>query len=117
MKQKEITINGKNYPIVFNMKTMMNFEEITGKSFFDENFEKLKERIALVLAAVLSANADATLTVGEIIASKDFAALQEILAAYNEVMVIAGEFFKVPEIEKEKNPKPKEADPDAPKNA
>lgn len=117
MKQKEITINGKNYPIVFNMKTMMNFEEITGKSFFEENFSKIKERIALVLAAVLSANPEATLTVDEMIEAKDFKSLQEILAAYSDVMNLTGAFFMVPAIEKEKNPKPKEDDPDAQKNA
>lgn len=113
---KEITINGKKYAIVFNMKTMLNFEEITGKSFFEENFAKIKERIALVLAAVLSANPEATLTVDEMIEAKDFNALQEILAAYSDVMNLTGAFFMVPAIEKEKNPKPKD-DPDAPKNA
>ena len=117
MKQKEITINGKKYAIVFNMKTMVNFEEITGKSFFEENFTKIKDRIALVFAAVLSANHETTLTEDEKIEAKDFKALQDIIAAYSDVMNLTGVFFMVPDIEKEKNPKAKVADPDAPKNA
>ena len=47
MTQKKIKMAGKTYPVVFTLKTMMNFEEITGKSFFNENFETMKSRIAL----------------------------------------------------------------------
>ena len=28
MTQKEITINGKNYPVIFTLATISNFEEI-----------------------------------------------------------------------------------------
>ena len=38
-----ITINGKQYPVIFDMQTIMNFEEVTsGKSFFTENLTTLK---------------------------------------------------------------------------
>jgi hypothetical protein len=115
MKTKEITINGKNYAIVFNVKTMMNFEEISGKSFFGEDFSHLKERIAIIIAAVLSANEKVTLTVEEIIEGEEYKSLQEIFAAYRAVMELAGEFFQVPEIEKQNEPELKEDD-DKPKN-
>lgn len=115
--KKEITINGKNYPIVFNMKTMMNFEEISGKSFFGEEFAHLKERIALIIAAVLAANENTTLTAEEMIEAQDLKALQEILAAYQIVMELAGEFFKVPDIEKQNNPEKEDENGDEkPKN-
>ena len=57
MTKKEITINGKQYPVIFDMQTIMNFEEVTGgKSFFTENLTTLKNRIALIIAAVTAAD-------------------------------------------------------------
>ena len=50
MNTKEITINGKTYPVVFNMKTILGYEQISGKSFFGEDFSKMGERLALIAA-------------------------------------------------------------------
>ena len=59
MKQKEVTISGKTYPVVFNMKTITGFEEIVNHSFFDDDFTKMASRMAIVLAAIFSADKDA----------------------------------------------------------
>ena len=36
MKQKEITIGDKKYPVAFSMKTIELFESMTGKPFLEE---------------------------------------------------------------------------------
>ena len=99
MTQKEITINGQSYPIVFNMQTILNFEEISNKSFFGEDFNKLKDRIALIISAVLAANKDTSLTIEDMIQTDRFSVMQEIFTAYAIVMELANEFFKVPAVE------------------
>lgn len=107
MTQKEITINGKQYPVVFDLQTMMNFEEITnGASFFAAPLDTLKNRVAIIAAAAISADDKTDLTVEAILGDKDYKAMQQIIAAYNIVMTLAGEFFPIPKIEKKKNPEP-----------
>ena len=107
MNKKEITINGKQYPVIFDMQTIMNFEEVTGgKSFFTENLTTLKNRIALIIAAVTAADEDTTLEVKDITGERTMAEVQQIIAAYNVIDALAAEFFKIPEIEKKNNPEP-----------
>lgn len=107
MNQKEIKIKGTAYPVAFNMRTMLNFEEISGKPFFGETFDTLKPRIALILAAVLAADEQTTLTVDMLMQADDWQCVQDIITAYATIMEITGEFFKVPDIEKGKDPEPK----------
>ena len=118
MTQKEITIGGNTYPVVFNLDAMMNFEEIADKQFFKANFDHLKDRMALVFAAVLSANEKTTLTIEKMKGDGTIDAVKEIVAAYNIVMDLAGEFFKIPKVvaeEEEAENQPKD-DGDKPKN-
>lgn len=108
MNQKEITIQGKQYPVAFTMQTMMNFETITkGKSFLKSNFDTIEDRIALISAAVFTADEKSKLTIEDIVGKKDLAAVQQIIAAFNVVAEIMEPFFKVPEIEP-KDEKPEE---------
>lgn len=107
MTKKEITINGKQYPVIFDMQTIMNFEEVTsGKSFFTENLTTLKNRIALIIAAVTAADENTSLEVKDITGNRSMAEVQQIIAAYAVIDSLAAEFFKIPEIEKKNNPEP-----------
>jgi hypothetical protein len=107
MTKKEITIAGKQYPVEFTMQTMMNFESITkGKSFFKSNFDTIEDRIAIIAAAVFTADEHSDITVEAIIGNKDFSAVQQIIAAFNVVSEVMEPFFKIPEIEKANNPEP-----------
>ena len=63
MKQKEVTINGVQYPVVFTLDTLFGVEDILNGSFFEANFGTLKNRMALVLAAIYSADDKADITV------------------------------------------------------
>jgi hypothetical protein len=117
MTQKKITMAGKTYPVVFTLKTMMNFEEITGKSFFNENFETMKSRIALIISAIIAADADSDITVEQLANVETWEAAQEIINAYVAVMELSAKFFKLPEVEPKDEPEPAEAaDDEKPKN-
>ena len=112
MNTKEITINGKTYPVVFNMKTILGYEQISGKSFFGEDFSKMSERLALITAAVVSAGGKEELSIDEMINADKMELVQEIIAAYNVVIGMVNEFFKKPDVE----PKPNEEEGDKGKN-
>ena len=116
MNKKEITINGKQFPVVFDMQTMMNFESISKISFFESKFKTISDRVALIAAAVYSADKDSDITIEAIVGNKDFAAVQQIIAAF---VVVSGEmeqFFTVPEIENQNETETENQEGDNPKN-
>ena len=101
MTQKEITIAGKQYPVVFTMDTLINFERIVSKSFFETDLKTISDRMALVIAAVITANDKTTLTIEAMKGNNDLKAVQQIIEAYNVVVSLMGEFFEVPEVVKQ----------------
>lgn len=108
MKQTFITINGVDYPVIFNMLTMSNFEEITEKAFFEANISKVNNNMAIIMAAALAADKKTKLTIEELRGQDSFEDYQQIIAAYKVVMELANDFFKIPKVEEEKNKKPEE---------
>ena len=114
MIKKEITIAGVQYPVQFDLDTIMLFEEIVEHSFFADEFKTLKSQMALTVAAALSADKDTKLTVDAMLGAKDVQAYTEAVTAYTQVMEMAGDFFKVPAVEP-KDEKPAEGE-EAPKN-
>ena len=105
MIKKEITLNGKTYPVAFTIKTMMGFEEIVGHSFFDEKeFSSFGVRIAIIIAAILAANKDADITFDELVDIDDLEGLKELGVAFNTVMEMSAEFFHIPEVIKKDEP-------------
>ncbi len=101
MNQKTITIQGKQYPVIFTMQTLLNFEEIANISFFDAKFKKTTERMAVVIAACLAADENANITIDTLLGGNDYDALKEVIAAFNTVMELSAVFFNIPEIEKQ----------------
>ena len=102
---KEIKLKGKTYSVVFDLQTMLNYEKIVGHSFFGATFEMMHDRIALLIAAIISANADAEIDSESIIKNADGKTIQELIAGYAIVMDLASQFFKIPEVEKKNEPK------------
>jgi hypothetical protein len=117
MKQNFIKINGVEYPVVFNLLTMSNFEEITNKGFFEANLNKINERMAIVMAAALAADKDTSLTIDIMRGKETFDDYKQIIDAYNVVMVLANDFFKIPKVEEGKDPKPEEQEQEQEENA
>lgn len=72
MIAKEITIKGKTYPIVFNMKAIISFEEIMGTSFFGAKLATLKEQLTIVFSAMLAADEKAALTIDNLMNCENF---------------------------------------------
>lgn len=91
--ERKVTIDGKEYPVIFDISTLIAFEQTSDKSFFGENFDKLYSRIVLVFAAMYSA--DKSITDEIVIHSKDW---QGITNAFNIVMEMAQDFFRVPRV-------------------
>lgn len=110
MKQKEVTINGKTYPVIFTMKTITGFEEIVEHSFFTDDFSKMASRIAIVVAAIVAADINADVSADDMLNADKFEAVNEVLEAYATVMELAGEFFEVPKKEKKEDSKEEKAE-------
>lgn len=95
MKQKEITIGGQQYPVAFTLKTIDGFERITSTPFSTANLDLIHNRMALILAAALTADENTKLTAETIIGDGDLKALKQITAATTTIMELAKEFFEV----------------------
>lgn len=95
---KEITINGIKYPVAFNMKTIISYEEIADKSYFDSNFGKTTERIALIVAAVLTADEKSKIKVEDVMGNNDLAAIKQISEAFLIILNMSTEFFGIPSV-------------------
>ena len=104
MKQKEVTINGVQYPVLFTLDTLFGVEDIIGGSFFEANFGTLKNRMALVLAAIYSADDKADITVDALKAMEPLKMIQDVTAAFIAVSELMNEFFRIPEAEKQNEP-------------
>lgn len=115
--QKEITLNGKPVAVNFTLTTLLTYEELTDSNFFGEQFEKLKERIALIYAAIYTADRDTTITIDDILNTDNW---QEISDAFTTIMQMAGDFFKLPKVieeaEKREAVELHDGEEDTPKN-
>ena len=108
MKQNYISINGTDYPVIFTLLTMSNFEEITKQGFFEANLNTVNNRMAIIISAALAADKDTKLTIEELRGKETFDDYLQITKAYNVIMVLAQDFFPIPEVEKGKDPETKE---------
>ena len=119
MNKKEVIINGVHYPVVFTLDTLFGVEDIIGGSFFEANFGTMKNRMALVLAAIYSADDKANITVDQLKEMNPMHMIQDITGAFVTVSDLMTEFFRIPATEQQNEPEPaKEADGDEekPKN-
>ena len=116
MKEKTIRIAGKEYQIVFNLQTILNFEEMANISFFGEDFHRFIHKIYLVASAIYAANDKADIKAEDMM-KVDVNGVYDIIEAYNQTMQMANEFFKVPEVAKPEEPEPEKTEGDEkPKN-
>lgn len=95
MIKDTITINNQEVPVMFNLGTILNYEDVTGKSFFGEKFENTKMRIALIFAAIYSADKDSNIKMDDILAIEDW---QELQAAFAKVLNLAVTFLHIPDV-------------------
>lgn len=96
--KKEITIGGVQYPVEFTFQALLNFEQITKKSFFETDFKMITDRIALIAAAVYAANENTKLTVEDIMGERKLKDIQDITAAFVIIMDLCNEYFEIPKV-------------------
>ena len=104
MKQKEIKIGETTFPVAFTVKTMMGFEDITGKTFFGESFKTIGSKTALVFAAIIAADEKADITLDQLINADKVQTLNDIGNAFTTVNELADEFFDIPKVEPQPEP-------------
>lgn len=99
--KKEITIGGVQYPVEFTFQTLLNFEEIAKQSFFKTDFSLIKDKIALIMAAVLTANEKTKLAVEDIVGERKLKDIQDITAASVIIIDLCNEYFEIPKVVQE----------------
>jgi hypothetical protein len=99
--KKEITIGGVQYPVEFTFQTLLNFEEITKQSFFKTDFSLIKDKIALIMAAVLTVNEKTKLAVEDIVGERKLKDIQDITAASVIIIDLCNEYFEIPKVVQE----------------
>lgn len=104
IKKGKVTLAGQEYDIVFDMQTMINFEEIANKSFMGVKFDRFHDRIILIFAAVLAADASTELKPDTLLKAASLEAVKEISAAFGEVAALMDSFFEVPAVEPKPEP-------------
>lgn len=116
---KSITIAGKEYPVIFNMQTLLLYEDMTDGNFFESKFRKTSERMNLILAACRAADENTDITIDILKGNSDYDALYDVIRAFQLVSEMSLEFFRIPSVvakaEKEENNDIEKAE-EAPKN-
>jgi len=95
MTKQEIKIGTRTLPVAFDMTTLLTYEEITDRPFFGEGFERNKERLALIFAAVYAADRNTTFTIDDLMQCDNW---QQVSHAFELVTEMAKEFFIVPKV-------------------
>jgi hypothetical protein len=82
-----------------------------------ESFDGFKERIALIISAVLAADEKADITVEQMTDAETWQQAQDIIKAYVAVMELSAKFFNIPEVEpKDEKPAEETEDEEKAKN-
>ena len=110
MTKNKYTIHllGQDIDVKMNMKVIIAYEEITGTSFYSENFDTARTRYALLAAILAASNANSDLSDRLL---TDVSA-KEFTAAFEVVMQAVADFFEIPTvIKQDEEPKPEGEQP------
>lgn len=94
MTKKQYTIHlfGQDIDVQMNMKVIIGYEQITGTSFYGENFNTFKTRYALLAAIIAASDANSDLSDRLLtdVSPKEFT------AAFEVAIKAAADFFEIP---------------------
>ena len=118
MKEKTITINGKETAMLYCAATENCFEEVAGKSIYELNFHLQKDLIVLGLSTIVAAyakrNEEPPVTSDTLLYDATPQELTELIKAAIE---LRAEWYGIPKVVEESIEKDKEAiGEDLPKN-
>ena len=88
----------QEYPVVFNLQTILNYEELSGRSFFDDPLKRLQSQISLVFSAIIAADENTSVKAEDFLKADSGKAVTDIINAFTVVMTMAGDFFKTPAV-------------------
>jgi hypothetical protein len=99
MTKNKYTIHllGQDIDVKMNMKVIIAYEEITGTSFYGENFDTSRTRYALLAAIIAASNANSDISDRLLtdVSGKEFT------AAFEVAMQAAADFFEIPTVIKQ----------------
>lgn len=107
MPKKQYTIHllGEDIDIKMNMSVMIAYEEISGTSFYGEEFKSTRSRYALLAATLAASDADSTLA-DRLLTD---ASPKEFTEAFEVAFMALADFFEIPSVMKDKE-QPKEGE-------
>lgn len=99
MDKKQYTIHllGQDIDVKMNMKVVIGYEEITGTSFYGENFNTFKARYALLAAIIATSNANSDLS-DRLLTD---VSPKELTAAFEDAWPAVADFFEIPTVMKQ----------------
>lgn len=94
-KKTTITILGEEINIAFNVQVEIVYEEISGETFSIDSLAKMKNSVALYMAAIITANPDTNITVERLMKE---ASGKEIATISTAVINAMSEWMEVPKV-------------------
>ena len=91
----KVTILGEELDIRFNMAVEIAYEEITGEGFTIESLGKMKNMLALGMAAIISAKEDTAITIERLMKEANG---KEIGTLNNAVVTAMTEWLQIPKV-------------------
>jgi hypothetical protein len=91
----KVKILGEEIDIKFNMATEIAYEEITGEPFNIEALSKMKNTVALDMAAIIVANPDTSITIEDLMTKANG---KEIGDLNNAVIATMTEWLQIPKV-------------------
>ncbi|MBQ4388007.1 MAG: hypothetical protein II822_10450 [Prevotella sp.] len=101
MTEKTITIQGQQHPIAFNGLALSTYEEVSGKSFFEERFTMQKARATLIYSCIIGADEKADI---DILTLMKQASWKEMNEAFVAAMQLCTEWFDIPAVVNSEQP-------------
>jgi len=95
MTKQEIQIGNRTLPVVFNMATLLKFEELSDRPFFGEEFERNQERIYLIYSAIYTADKNTDFTIDDLTENIQW---QQVVEAFHTITTMATSFLSVPKV-------------------
>jgi hypothetical protein len=91
----KVKISNEEIDIQFNMAVEIAYEEVAGEPFNIESLSKMKNTMALCMAAIVAANPDTSITMEYLLKNASVKEIGELKNAVTETMM---EWLQIPKV-------------------
>ena len=91
----KVKISNEEIDIQFNMAVEIAYEEVAGEPFNIESLSKMKNTMALCMAAIIAANPDTSITMEYLLKNASVKEIGELKNAVTETMM---EWLQIPKV-------------------